>query len=104
MTLSTFGPSLALADALHAGVTLTVGDLVRLMLVWSDDTATSPLAGLVGTRNVDALLDARGVVAICARRVEDRSLGVDNGAFRTGARLSRLVHDRFTSVARRPVR
>lgn len=48
-------------NALHAGTVLTVPDLVRLMVAWSDNTATNLLVGLVGTRSVNALLDAHGL-------------------------------------------
>jgi len=43
---------------------------------------------------------ARYVIAICARRVRDKSPGVDNAALVTGARLSRIVHDAFTTLRR----
>lgn len=48
-------------NALHAGVVLTVPDLLRLMIAWSDNTATNLLVGLVGTKGVNALLDAHGL-------------------------------------------
>lgn len=48
-------------NALHEGVELTVTDLLRLMIGWSDNTATNLLLGLVGTRSVNALLDAHGL-------------------------------------------
>ncbi len=48
-------------NVLHAGTVLTVGDLVRLMIAWSDNTATNLLVGLVGTKSVNALLDAHGL-------------------------------------------
>ena len=38
---------------------------------------------------------ARYVIAICARRIQDKSAGVDNEALRTGAELSRMVYDDF---------
>jgi beta-lactamase class A len=38
---------------------------------------------------------ARYVIAICARRVRDKSPGVDNDALVTGAELSRMVYDHF---------
>jgi beta-lactamase class A len=43
---------------------------------------------------------ARYVIAICARRVRDKSPGVDNAALVTGARLSRMVYDAFTALPR----
>lgn len=48
-------------NALHAGAHLTIPDLVRLMIAWSDNTATNLLVALVGTRSVNALLDAHGL-------------------------------------------
>ena len=48
-------------NALHGGTVLTVSDLVRLMIAWSDNTATNLLVGLVGTKSVNALLDAHGL-------------------------------------------
>jgi beta-lactamase class A len=38
---------------------------------------------------------ARYVIAICARRVRDKSPTVDNRALVTGARISRMVYDHF---------
>ena len=46
---------------LHPGVVLTVDDLLRFMIAYSDNTATNLLVGLVGTANVDALLDSYGL-------------------------------------------
>ncbi len=201
-------------NMLHPGVVLTVDDLLHFMIAYSDNTATNLLVGLVGTANVDKLLDsfglmktrlyrptfrdghadvlpdeekeyglgsttpreaatlmaliaegkvvsrkacddmiallamqqdramiprslpfgteeilvanktgwdeeknadakgfkgdvrndaayiktpkARYVLAICARRIEDKSSGVDNEALRTGAEISRMVHDHFS--------
>ena len=48
-------------NALHEGVVVTVPDLLRLMIAWSDNTATNLLLGLVGTKSVNALLDAHGL-------------------------------------------
>ena len=41
---------------------------------------------------------ARWVIAICARRIKDKSPGVDNQALVTGARLSRMAYDYFSSA------
>ncbi len=48
-------------NMLHEGTTLTVSDLLKFMIAYSDNTATNLLVGLVGTANVDALLDANGL-------------------------------------------
>ncbi len=44
----------------------------------------------------------RYVVAICVRRIGDRSWGVDNAGVRLGAELARLVHEHL--AGRRPLR
>lgn len=48
-------------NMLHPGVVLTVDDLLRFMIAYSDNTATNLLVGLVGTANVDKLLDSYGL-------------------------------------------
>jgi beta-lactamase class A len=48
-------------NMLHDGATLTVSDLLKYMIAYSDNTATNLLVGLVGTANVDVLLDANGL-------------------------------------------
>ena len=45
-------------NMMHAGVSLTTADLLRLMIAYSDNTATNLLIGLVGTANVDQRMDA----------------------------------------------
>ena len=90
-------------NVLHAGVTLTVSDLVRLMIGWSDNTATNLLVGLVGTRNVDALLDAHGLTRTRLYRPtfrdgradvlpeEEKEFGLGSTTPREAARLLELV-------------
>jgi beta-lactamase class A len=48
-------------NMLHNGTVLTVGDLLHFMIAYSDNTATNLLVGLVGTTNVDQLLDSYGL-------------------------------------------
>jgi beta-lactamase class A len=48
-------------NMLHDGAPLTVADLLKFMIAYSDNTATNLLVGLAGTANVDALLDALGL-------------------------------------------
>ncbi len=48
-------------NMLHDGATLTVNDLLHFMIAYSDNTATNLLVGLVGTANVDKLLDSFGL-------------------------------------------
>jgi beta-lactamase class A len=46
---------------LHAGLQLTVDDLLDLMMTVSDNTATNLLIGKVGTPNVDSRLESYGL-------------------------------------------
>jgi beta-lactamase class A len=46
---------------LHDGLDLTVGDLIHLMIVLSDNTATNMLIGRVGTARVNRRLEAYGL-------------------------------------------
>jgi beta-lactamase class A len=48
-------------NMLHDGTVLTVSDLLKFMIAYSDNTATNLLVGLVGTKNVNALLDSLGL-------------------------------------------
>jgi beta-lactamase class A len=48
-------------NVLHAGTTVNVADLLRLMIAWSDNTATNLLVRLVGTANVDRRLASYGL-------------------------------------------
>ena len=48
-------------NRLHAGLQLSVMDLVSLMITVSDNTATNLLVGLVGTANVDTRLASYGL-------------------------------------------
>ena len=46
---------------MHEGLALTVADLVHLMIVLSDNTATNMLVDRLGTAKVDATLDTYGL-------------------------------------------
>jgi beta-lactamase class A len=46
---------------MHDGLTLTVADLIHLMIVLSDNTATNILIGRVGTARVNERLDSYGL-------------------------------------------
>lgn len=48
-------------NQLHAGLPLTVSDLLALTIAFSDNTATNMLVGLVGTANVDRRMDSYGL-------------------------------------------
>jgi beta-lactamase class A len=64
-----------------------------------DEEKLADDAGFRGDERNDAAYDeaqgARRVIAICARRVRDKSDSGDNEALRTGAELSRMVYDHF---------
>jgi hypothetical protein len=70
-----------------------------------DEEKRPDASGLKGDVRSDAAYvespKARYVIAICARRVRDKSPGVDNQALVTGARLSRMVYDHFNVSVRR---
>ncbi len=48
-------------NQLHPGISLTVVDLLALMIAFSDNTATNLLVGLVGTANVDKRMVSYGL-------------------------------------------
>ncbi len=48
-------------NMLHDGTELTVSDLLKLMIAYSDNTATNLLIAKVGTASVNALLDSLGL-------------------------------------------
>jgi len=48
-------------NVMHPGATLTVADLLRFMIAWSDNTATNLLVRMVGTANVDRRLESYGI-------------------------------------------
>ena len=49
-------------NMLHDGVSLTVADLLNLMIAYSDNTATNLLIRLVGTANVDRRMESYGLM------------------------------------------
>ena len=48
-------------NMLHDGTVLTVADLLKFMIAYSDNTATNLLIAKVGTKSVNALLDSLGL-------------------------------------------
>jgi beta-lactamase class A len=48
-------------NVMHTPATLTVADLLRFMIAWSDNTATNLLVRMVGTANVDRRLESYGI-------------------------------------------
>jgi beta-lactamase class A len=49
------------ANVLHDGTVLTVADLLRLMIAWSDNTATNLLVGLTGVVRTNRRMEGYGV-------------------------------------------
>jgi beta-lactamase class A len=67
-----------------------------------DEEKLPDASGFKGDVRTDAACvespKARYVIAICARRIKDKSPTVDNQALVTGARISRLVYDEFNAT------
>jgi beta-lactamase class A len=49
------------ANVLHDGTVLTVADLLRLMIAWSDNTATNFLVGLTGVVRTNRRMEGYGI-------------------------------------------
>jgi beta-lactamase class A len=90
-------------NMLHDGTPLTVLDLLRFMIAYSDNTATNLLVGLVGTANVDKLLDSYGLTKTRLYRPtfrdghadvlpeEEKEYGLGSTTPREAARLMELI-------------
>jgi beta-lactamase class A len=67
---------------------------------WDEEKLPGP-SGLKGDVRTDAAYvkspRSRYVIAICARRIQDKTPTVDNQALVTGAALSRIVYDYFNA-------
>lgn len=61
-------PSCGALTYMHEGLTPTVLDLVTLMIIVSDNTATNLLIDLLGIERINATLDAYGLSGIRLRR------------------------------------
>ena len=48
-------------NVLHDGTVLTVSDLLRLMIAWSDNTATNLLVGLTGAERINRRMQSYGL-------------------------------------------
>ncbi|MEX0880845.1 MAG: serine hydrolase [Thermoanaerobaculia bacterium] len=90
-------------NMLHAGTVLTVSDLLHFMIACSDNTATNLLIRMVGTANVDALLDTLGLPKTRLYRPtfrdgkadvlpeEEKEFGLGSTTPREAARLLELI-------------
>lgn len=61
-------PSCGALTYMHDGLKVTVQDLVTLMIIVSDNTATNLMIDLVGVDAVNRTMEALGVPGICLRR------------------------------------
>jgi beta-lactamase class A len=70
-----------------------------------DEEKNPDASGFKGDVRSDAAYvespNARYVIALCARKIQDKNPGVDNAALTTGARLSRMVYDHFNAARSR---
>jgi beta-lactamase class A len=48
-------------NVLHDGITVTIADLLRLMIAWSDNTATNLLVKLTGAERIDRRMESYGL-------------------------------------------
>lgn len=75
-------PSCGALNRMHAGLQLNLRDLVELMIVLSDNTATNILIDLLGKDNVNATLQALGITkSVLRRKLFDREghlAGIEN--------------------------
>jgi len=90
-------------NMLHAGLELTVPDLLRLMIAYSDNTATNLVVRLVGTASVDRRLESYGITEMKLFRPTfrdgnadvfpelEREFGLGMTTPRAAARLMELV-------------
>jgi len=90
-------------NMLHDGTSLTVRDLLRFMIAYSDNTATNLLVALVGTANVDKLLDTFGLTKTRLYRPtfrdghadvlpeEEKEFGLGSTTPREAGRLMELI-------------
>ena len=62
-------PSCGALTYLHDGVTVTVGDLVTLMIILSDNTATNLMIGMLGMENINKTIDALGLTGTRLNRM-----------------------------------
>jgi len=62
-------PSCGALTYLHDGVTVTVGDLVTLMIILSDNTATNLMIGMLGIENINKTIDDLGLTGTWLNRM-----------------------------------
>ncbi|MBE5809217.1 MAG: serine hydrolase, partial [Clostridiales bacterium] len=62
-------PSCGALTYMHDGLTVTVQDLITLMIILSDNTATNLMIRRLGIERVNADMQALGIPGICLRRL-----------------------------------
>ena len=62
-------PSCGALTYLHDGVSVTVGDLVTLMIILSDNTATNLLIGMLGMENINTTIEELGLTGTRLNRM-----------------------------------
>lgn len=62
-------PSCGALTYLHDGVTVTVGDLVTLMIILSDNTATNLMIAMLGIENINRTIDDLGLTGTRLNRM-----------------------------------
>ena len=98
-------PSCGALTYLHDGVTVQVGDLVTLMIILSDNTATNLLIDLLGQESINRTIAALGLTGTQLNRklfdAEQAALGVQNyvTAADMGALLTGLLRGEIVSPA-----
>lgn len=98
-------PSCGALNRMHAGLEVTMRDLVDLMIVLSDNTATNILIDYLGVDAVNATLDSCGATITRLRRKLFDTSGIANGlrnvvcAGEIGMLLEKLYHGEIVSPA-----
>lgn len=68
--------TVGILDFLHKGIELTIGDLVKMMIIISDNAAFNVLYSLVGKDNINKTMESLGLVNT---RIESMLSELDNG-------------------------
>ncbi|MBR2719561.1 MAG: serine hydrolase [Clostridia bacterium] len=96
-------PSCGALTYLHDGVTVTVGDLVTLMIILSDNTATNLMIGMLGIENINRTIDDLGLTGTRLNRMlfrpELSRQGIQNdvSAVDMGKLLQGMLHGEIVS-------
>lgn len=61
-------PSCGVLTYMHRDITVQIGDLVTLMIILSDNTATNLLIDRLGMENINAMIESIGLTQTCCNR------------------------------------